>query len=161
MNSLLKCWSHLCSRERNIVERVQNIAPKFQDGLKAFADSPIIGEVIFLIIFTYKLQSYWQQFILWNPLLQIRGTGLILGTEFTDNKSPNDPFPSEWGNRQFIPFICYVGTLSMSNVTSLCNLKHRRFTSSDWSTTLNLFRGSLTCLLFTRDVKFVIIVGNF
>jgi hypothetical protein len=29
--------------------------------------------------------------------LQIRGTGLILGTEFTDNKSPNDPFPPEWG----------------------------------------------------------------
>ncbi|KAJ8429119.1 hypothetical protein Cgig2_016950 [Carnegiea gigantea] len=59
------------SLERSIVERVQNIAPKFQDGLKAFADSPIIGE--------------------------IRGTGLILGTEFTDNKSPNDLFPSEWG----------------------------------------------------------------
>ncbi|XP_027127512.2 gamma aminobutyrate transaminase 1, mitochondrial [Coffea arabica] len=58
-------------KERNIVEQVNKIAPKFQDGLKAFSDSPIIGE--------------------------IRGTGLILGTEFAANKSPNDPFPSEWG----------------------------------------------------------------
>ncbi|XLS84532.1 hypothetical protein HN51_034698 [Arachis hypogaea] len=58
-------------KERNIVEKVANISPRFQDGVKAFADSPIVGE--------------------------IRGTGLILGTEFTDNKSPNDPFPPEWG----------------------------------------------------------------
>ena len=39
--------------------------------MRTYADSPIIGE--------------------------IRGTGLIIGTEFTDNKSPNDPFPPEWG----------------------------------------------------------------
>ncbi|KAK1257556.1 hypothetical protein QJS04_geneDACA019782 [Acorus gramineus] len=58
-------------QERNIAEQVQKIAPRFQDGIKAFSDSPIIGE--------------------------IRGTGLILGTEFTNNKSPNDPFPAEWG----------------------------------------------------------------
>ncbi|XP_057465667.1 gamma aminobutyrate transaminase 1, mitochondrial-like [Actinidia eriantha] len=58
-------------KERNIVEQVRSISPRFQDGLKAFSDSPIIGE--------------------------IRGTGLILGTEFTDNKSPNDSFPPEWG----------------------------------------------------------------
>ncbi|CAA0813010.1 Gamma-aminobutyrate transaminase POP2-mitochondrial [Striga hermonthica] len=58
-------------KERNILDQVNKIAPKFQEGLKAFSDSPIIGE--------------------------IRGTGLILGTEFADNKSPNDPFPSEWG----------------------------------------------------------------
>ncbi|XP_030964341.1 gamma aminobutyrate transaminase 3, chloroplastic-like [Quercus lobata] len=58
-------------KERNIVEQVKSISPKFQDGLKPFSDSPIIGE--------------------------IRGTGLILGTEFVDNKSPNDPFPPEWG----------------------------------------------------------------
>lgn len=58
-------------KERNVVEQVQRIAPRFQDGVKAFSDSPIIGE--------------------------IRGTGLILGTEFTDNKSPNDTFPPEWG----------------------------------------------------------------
>lgn len=58
-------------KERNIVERVRKLTPKFQDGLKSYSDSPIIGE--------------------------IRGTGLIIGTEFTDNKSPNDPFPSEWG----------------------------------------------------------------
>ncbi|XP_020214352.1 gamma aminobutyrate transaminase 3, chloroplastic [Cajanus cajan] len=58
-------------KERNIVDQVNKIAPRFQDGVKAYSDSPIIGE--------------------------IRGTGLILGTEFTDNKSPNDPFPPEWG----------------------------------------------------------------
>ncbi|KAK4492844.1 hypothetical protein RD792_000169 [Penstemon davidsonii] len=57
-------------KEDNILDQVNSIAPKFQ-GLKAFSDSPIIGE--------------------------IRGTGLILGTEFTDNKSPNDHFPPEWG----------------------------------------------------------------
>ncbi|PON39847.1 Aminotransferase class-III [Parasponia andersonii] len=54
-----------------MVDKVKSISPRFQDGIKAFADSPIIGE--------------------------IRGTGLILGTEFADNKSPNDPFPPEWG----------------------------------------------------------------
>ncbi|KAH1081780.1 hypothetical protein J1N35_021541 [Gossypium stocksii] len=58
-------------KERNIVEKVKSISPRFQDGLKSFSDSPIVGE--------------------------IRGTGLILGTEFTDNKSPNNPFPPEWG----------------------------------------------------------------
>nr|AJT59571.1 GABAT2 [Veratrum californicum] len=58
-------------KERNIIEKVQAISPRFQDGIRTFSDSPIIGE--------------------------IRGTGLILGTEFTDNKSPNDLFPSEWG----------------------------------------------------------------
>ncbi|KAH0736663.1 gamma aminobutyrate transaminase 3, chloroplastic [Solanum tuberosum] len=58
-------------KERNIVEQVNRISPKFQEGLKVFSDSPIIGE--------------------------IRGTGLLHGTEFTDNKSPNDPFPPEWG----------------------------------------------------------------
>ncbi|KAF5177086.1 Gamma aminobutyrate transaminase 3 protein [Thalictrum thalictroides] len=58
-------------KERNIVEQVQSLSQKFQDGLKAFSNSPIIGE--------------------------IRGTGLIIGTEFVDNKSPNDLFPSEWG----------------------------------------------------------------
>ncbi|XP_019451945.1 PREDICTED: gamma aminobutyrate transaminase 3, chloroplastic-like [Lupinus angustifolius] len=58
-------------KEGNIVDKVNKISPKFQDGLKAFSDSPIIGE--------------------------IRGTGLILGVEFVKNKSPNDPFPEEWG----------------------------------------------------------------
>ncbi|XP_035550494.1 gamma aminobutyrate transaminase 3, chloroplastic isoform X2 [Juglans regia] len=58
-------------KERKIADQVKSISPKFQDGVKAFSDSPIIGE--------------------------IRGTGLILGTEFVDNKSPNDPFPPEWG----------------------------------------------------------------
>ncbi|KAM3395101.1 hypothetical protein P3S68_004106 [Capsicum galapagoense] len=58
-------------KEDNMVEKVKIISPKFQGGLKAFSDSPIVRE--------------------------IRGTGLILATEFVDNKSPNDPFPPEWG----------------------------------------------------------------
>ncbi|XP_055823918.1 gamma aminobutyrate transaminase 1, mitochondrial isoform X2 [Solanum dulcamara] len=58
-------------KEGNMVERVNRLSPKFQEGLKAFSDSPIVGE--------------------------IRGTGLILATEFANNKSPNDPFPPEWG----------------------------------------------------------------
>ncbi|XP_022931321.1 gamma aminobutyrate transaminase 1, mitochondrial-like [Cucurbita moschata] len=58
-------------KERNIVEQVKRISPRFQVGIKAFSDSPIIGE--------------------------IRGTGLVSGTDFVDNKSPNDPFPPEWG----------------------------------------------------------------
>ncbi|XP_010648197.1 gamma aminobutyrate transaminase 3, chloroplastic [Vitis vinifera] len=58
-------------RERNIIEQVQSLSPRFQDGIRAFSDSPIIGE--------------------------IRGTGLLIGIEFTDNKSPNDSFPPEWG----------------------------------------------------------------
>lgn len=58
-------------KERNITEHVNTIATRFQEGIKAFSGSPIIGE--------------------------IRGLGLILGTEFADNKSPNDPFPAEWG----------------------------------------------------------------
>ncbi|KAG9155378.1 hypothetical protein Leryth_017910 [Lithospermum erythrorhizon] len=67
-------------KERGIVDQVNKIAPKFQEGIKAFSDSPIIGE--------------------------IRGTGLILGTEFTDNKSPNDPFPSEWGIGSYFAAQC-------------------------------------------------------
>ncbi|KAL3329953.1 hypothetical protein AABB24_034024 [Solanum stoloniferum] len=57
-------------KERNILEVVNKLSSKFQEGLKAFADSPIIGE--------------------------IRGTGLVLSTDFVNNKSPNDPFPYDW-----------------------------------------------------------------
>jgi 4-aminobutyrate---pyruvate transaminase len=32
-------------RERNIVEHVNKIAPRFQEGIKAFSGSPIVGEV--------------------------------------------------------------------------------------------------------------------
>ncbi|XP_042411105.1 probable gamma-aminobutyrate transaminase 3, mitochondrial [Zingiber officinale] len=58
-------------KERNIPEHVQSVSPRFQEGIRAFSESPIIGE--------------------------LRGIGLILGTEFSQNKSPNEPFPSEWG----------------------------------------------------------------
>ncbi|KAL2906865.1 Gamma aminobutyrate transaminase 1 mitochondrial [Bienertia sinuspersici] len=74
---------HVLYLEKNIVERVRNIAPKFQDGMRIYADSPIIGE--------------------------IRGTGLIMGTEFTDNKSPNDPFPPEWGKFLYLLIYFRIG----------------------------------------------------
>ncbi|CAL5390171.1 unnamed protein product [Camellia sinensis] len=67
----LEFRASMLEQERNIIERVKSLSPKFQDGIKAFSNSPIIGE--------------------------IRGTGLIIGTEFTDNKSPNESFPPEWG----------------------------------------------------------------
>ncbi|GAU37327.1 hypothetical protein TSUD_61410 [Trifolium subterraneum] len=78
-------------KERNIVDVVNKIAPRFQDGIKAFSDSPIIGE--------------------------IRGTGLILGTEFTDNKSPNDPFPPEWGKfKTYFSPIPFVLTMYVTGI---------------------------------------------
>ncbi|KAE8722302.1 putative gamma-aminobutyrate transaminase 3 [Hibiscus syriacus] len=64
-------------KERNIVEKVKSISPRFQDGLTSFSDSPTVGEV--------------------RSAFEIRGNGLIHGTECTDKKSPNDPFPPEWG----------------------------------------------------------------
>ncbi|KAM7258865.1 hypothetical protein ACFE04_014606 [Oxalis oulophora] len=67
-------------KEKDIVGHVNSVAPKFQESLKALSESPIVGE--------------------------IRGTGLILGTEFTNNKSPNDPFPAEWGVGAFFGAEC-------------------------------------------------------
>ncbi|CAH8380740.1 unnamed protein product [Eruca vesicaria subsp. sativa] len=69
-----------CCRERKIPENVDRVATRFQEGLKAFSTSPIIGE--------------------------IRGTGLILATEFTENKSPDEPFPPEWGVGDYFAAEC-------------------------------------------------------
>lgn len=105
------------SRERNIVDQVKNIAPKFQEGLKAYSDSPIIGEV--LLYYDYHCSFKYCYFLVFkwmyvmkidfaptDLIMQIRGTGLILGTEFTDNKSPNQLFPTEWGKFSFCnPFL--------------------------------------------------------
>ncbi|CAL5017529.1 unnamed protein product [Urochloa decumbens] len=60
------------NRERNIPGHVTHVAKRFQEEIKAFAaGSPIIGET--------------------------RGVGLLIATEFTDNKSPYELFPFEWG----------------------------------------------------------------
>ncbi|XP_015635717.1 probable gamma-aminobutyrate transaminase 2, mitochondrial isoform X2 [Oryza sativa Japonica Group] len=67
-------------RERNIPAHVKQISPRFQEGIKAFAGSSIIGET--------------------------RGVGLLLATEFANNKSPNDPFPVEWGVAQIFGAEC-------------------------------------------------------
>ncbi|CAD6266231.1 unnamed protein product [Miscanthus lutarioriparius] len=59
-------------RERDIPGHVAHVSQRFQKGIKAFAPgSPIVGET--------------------------RGVGLLIATEFTDNKSPNELFPFEWG----------------------------------------------------------------
>uniref|UniRef100_A0A0E0CDU2 4-aminobutyrate--pyruvate transaminase n=1 Tax=Oryza meridionalis TaxID=40149 RepID=A0A0E0CDU2_9ORYZ len=59
-------------RERDIPGHVTHVAQRFQEGIKAFAaGSPIVGET--------------------------RGVGLLIATEFTDNKSPYELFPFEWG----------------------------------------------------------------
>ncbi|XP_059076762.1 gamma aminobutyrate transaminase 3, chloroplastic-like [Cryptomeria japonica] len=73
-------------RERNIAEYVDSISPLFQNSMRALAGSPILGE--------------------------IRGTGLIIGVEFTDNKSPNDTFPPEWGIGAYFTGRCKLGESS-------------------------------------------------
>jgi len=40
-----ECFAKMGISERDIPGHVRQIAPKFQDGIRAFADSPIIGEV--------------------------------------------------------------------------------------------------------------------
>ncbi|KMZ66939.1 Aminotransferase [Zostera marina] len=67
-------------KDTNIVEHVQKISPRFQEAIKSLSDSPIIGE--------------------------IRGEGMIMGTEFTNNKDRNDPFPSKWGVGQIFGAEC-------------------------------------------------------
>jgi len=40
----------------------------------------------------------WNYGICNSPIIEeIRGLGMITGTEFTNNKSPTDLFPAEWG----------------------------------------------------------------
>ncbi|MFQ5972417.1 MAG: aminotransferase [Alphaproteobacteria bacterium] len=56
-------------RERDMAGHVRAIAPRFQDGLRAFADHPIVGEV--------------------------RGRGLIAGVELVADKAGKSPFPAE------------------------------------------------------------------
>ena len=51
--------------------------------------------------------------------MQIRGVGLIIGTEFADNKSRDSPFPAEWGKYYYKLMITWahssVESFSMSN----------------------------------------------
>lgn len=54
---------------------------------------------------------------------QIRGTGLILGTEFTDNKSPDDPFPPEWGKSAFLYRVHSIFALFAGSCMRQCPLR--------------------------------------
>eukprot|EP00249_Psilotum_nudum_P017357 c26280_g1_i2 orf=384-2078(-) len=68
-------------KERNIVDHVKGIAPAFQDGMRrAIGNSQVVGEV--------------------------RGTGLVIGVEFTNSKSPNDTFPSKWAIGTYVADQC-------------------------------------------------------
>ncbi|KAH7286204.1 hypothetical protein KP509_33G063300 [Ceratopteris richardii] len=68
-------------KEKNIVDHVKSIAPFFQEGMReAISESPVIGE--------------------------IRGTGLIMGVEFTRNKSPTDLFPASWATGTYFGSQC-------------------------------------------------------
>jgi len=58
-------------QERNIVEQVRKIAPLFQDGLRRFADHPLVGEV--------------------------RGVGLVAGVELVQDKATKATFDSKLG----------------------------------------------------------------
>lgn len=49
-------------RERNIPEQVVRISPRFQNGIRTFSDSPIIGEVS---LFDQKLQNNLYQYLEW------------------------------------------------------------------------------------------------
>lgn len=49
---------------------------------------------------------------------------MIIGTEFTDNKSPNDPFPAEWGKFSNIfafIYLVYVVSWGESFYVINCN----------------------------------------
>ncbi|KAI5075091.1 hypothetical protein GOP47_0009167 [Adiantum capillus-veneris] len=68
-------------KERNIVDHVKSLTPYFQEGMReAIAESPVIGEV--------------------------RGTGLVMGVEFTRNKSPTDLFPASWATGTYFGNQC-------------------------------------------------------
>ncbi|KAK2381373.1 Pyridoxal phosphate (PLP)-dependent transferase superfamily protein [Trifolium repens] len=76
-------------KERNIVDVVNKIAPRFQNGIKAFSDSPIIGE--------------------------IQGTGLILRTEFTDN---NFLLNGASSRLIYCSFLCPINLYNMAFILS-------------------------------------------
>ncbi len=56
-------------QERNIVAQVRRLAPRLQDGLRRFADHPLVGEV--------------------------RGVGLIAAVELVRDKAGKEPFPPQ------------------------------------------------------------------
>jgi 4-aminobutyrate---pyruvate transaminase len=58
-------------RERNILEQVRRVAPRLQEGLRRFADHPLVGEV--------------------------RGIGLIGGVELVQDKASKAPFDPKQG----------------------------------------------------------------
>ena len=64
--------------------------------------------------------------------LQIRGTGLLIGTEFTDNKSPNNPFPLQWG-KFFLSYSFYLFIIYYYYFFTFINFTlHRYVVRSVW-----------------------------
>ena len=62
--------------DRNIVDRVRNISPALQDGLRRFSDHPLVGEV--------------------------RGIGLVSGIELVKDKETKAPFEAKLGVGTFM-----------------------------------------------------------
>lgn len=81
---LIWIYQNVFCRERNILETVNKIAPKFQEGLKAYSDSPIIGEVRFCscicLLNTYIWHMVFDYSSDWHPLFwRYVGRGWFLG----------------------------------------------------------------------------------
>ncbi|AQK84151.1 Gamma-aminobutyrate transaminase POP2 mitochondrial [Zea mays] len=75
-----------------------NIKPDLVSIAKALSSAYMpIGAILVSPEITDVIYSQSNKLGKSNPIM-IRGLGLILGTEFVDNKSPNDPFPAEWGS---------------------------------------------------------------
>ncbi|KAE8701935.1 Gamma-aminobutyrate transaminase POP2 [Hibiscus syriacus] len=68
-------------KERNLVEKVKRISPRFQDGLKAFSDSPIVGEVKFCISHKLLLRMLRTSSRNHRSVMQIRGLGAYFGAQ--------------------------------------------------------------------------------
>ncbi|KAE8696897.1 Gamma-aminobutyrate transaminase 1 [Hibiscus syriacus] len=68
-------------KEGNLVEKVKRISPRFQDGLKAFSDSPIVGEVKFCISHILLLSMPRTSNRNHCSVMQIRGLDAYFGAQ--------------------------------------------------------------------------------
>jgi 4-aminobutyrate--pyruvate transaminase len=71
--------------ERDIVGHVRSVSPAFLDGLAAYADHPLVGDV--------------------------RGVGLIAGVELVADKATRAPFPASAGVGQRVQAACEAAGL--------------------------------------------------
>lgn len=124
-------------RERDILVHVNQVAPLFQNGMKKFANSLIIGEVglwalqisDFFCVELHYLVGMWGWTSLWRCKLaclimdckQVRGEGLVLGIEFVGDKETKKSFPADWGMAVSIHTFCCIFFMWRCNL-DLCQL---------------------------------------